>query len=334
MKRFAKRTTAVFLLACTLALAMTAFFGCEEQEADGKINILCVLFPEYDWAKNIVGNSEDITVKLLISNGTDMHSYQPTARDIALISECDLLVYGGGDATEWIGEALLLAENEGVNTLDISKIEGVRLHEISSSSHEHEDGSHTSHEGHDHSGHDEHLWLSLKNAAVIVGAMGDRIACFDEANREKYILNAKLYREKLGALDIRLEELVKGAPEEDRFLLFADRFPFVYLLYDYGIGYRAPFEGCSTDANADFATVVSLIKEADAHGCKYIALTESGDEALADTVMSSAKRGDMETVRLHSMQSVRREEIENGASYLSYMEDNFEVLKKILSGGK
>ncbi len=322
--------TALLLLALLLP-AFTACVGYKEDGENVKKKIVCTLFPEYDWICNIVGESNAFDISLLISNGADIHSYEPTAADIITLSECDMLIYTGGDASEWIEDALALSGNNDIILLDMGKLDGVTLHEISSSSEHGHDHTHSSHEGHDHEGFDEHIWLSLKNASVITLALAESLAMLDARNAELYRKNASEYTAELTAADTDFTAFLASLGEDEHFVLFADRFPFVYLLYDYGISYKAPFDGCSTDANADFATVLSLIKEADSRSCSHIFVTESGTYDLARTVASSVKRGDIEILTLHSMQNVGASDIKSGFNYLDTMKNNLEILKKAIA---
>ena len=129
-------------------------------------------------------------------------------------------------------------------------------------------------------------------------------------------------------MDIKAK--IEEIPEEERFMLFADRFPFVYLLSDYDIHYSAAFEGCTTDVDADFDTVIRLIHEADEHNVSYIAVTEGSDKALAGTIISSTKSKNQKIVTLNSMQSITRSQIESGSTYISIMQENIDQVKTAL----
>lgn len=294
--------------------------SCAAPEDDGKITILCTLFPQYDWVKSIVGNSESIEVTLLIKNGTDPHSYQPTAKDVMAISSCDMIVYQGGEADTWVQEALTRAKATDTVKIALSELDGITLRHISASSHSHGEHDHD----HGHGAYDEHLWLSLGNAKAAVKHLADEICKLDSENKELYEQNALDYAKKLDELDGEYREAAEGA--ENKFMLFADRFPFVYLLEDYEIDYAAAFEGCTADVDAGFDTVLSLIKEAKEHSVKYIAVTESSDKALATTVASSADRN-IEIIVMNSLQSISAKQIDGGVSYLGIMRENLAVLK-------
>ena len=322
-------------LLCALLALITVFLLCscsqgQKKENSDKIKILCTLFPQYDWLRNIAKGSDSVELSLIIANGADPHSYQPTAADIMNISNCDIIVCLGGDSDNWVTKAVERSNNASIKNVRLSELEGMTLHNISSSSHSHEGHSNgeDSHEGHKHAPFDEHLYLSLRNAATATYALAEILCEKDPKNAELYTKNASDYAERLSALDREFTSSLEQADIDEPFMLFADRFPFVYLLSDYGIHYSAAFEGCSTDANADFDTVIRLIHEAEHHSVSYIAVTETSDKALANTVISSGKKKNREILTLDSMQSVTKNDITKGESYLLTMTYNLETVKK------
>ncbi len=317
-----KKLTSIICLLLIVAL-LPVFSSCQAPDDDGRITIVCTLFPQYDWVKNIVGNSDKIDVTLLIKNGSDPHSYQPSAKDVMEISSCDMIVYQGGEADLWVQEAIQRANAESTVKVALSEIEGMTLRDISASSHSHEEHDHD----HSHETTDEHLWLSLSNAITATKALTEAICALDPDGEEIYKQNSAEYISRLTDLDNEYRSATESIT--DSFVLFADRFPFVYLLEDYGIDYSAAFEGCSADVDAGFDTVLSLIKEADAHGVKYIAVTESSDKSLATTVASSAG-SDIEIIVMNSLQSVTSRQIDEGADYIGIMRENLSALKTLI----
>ena len=323
---------ASILLFLALLLALPSCNTADKGEGDGKIKIVCSIFAQYDWLRNIIGDSENIELSLLIDNGTDLHSYEPTAADIAKISESDMIVYLGDEIETWIGKALDMANNTDIMRVELTEVDGVLLHNVSAESYGHdhgEHGEHDDHEGHDHGALDEHIWLSLKNAQTLTRALCEAVCALDGDNAEYYRANTDKYIGELEALDGEFASAVAGVGENERFMLFCDRFPFVYLLSDYGVEYAAAFEGCTTDVDADFATVLRLIKEADEHSLAYALITESSDGALAETVISSSKRGG-EVLVMNSMQALGARKIAEGYTYISVMRENLSVLKTAL----
>ena len=323
------------LIAAIIILSSLSICACSSSESfddNAKIKILCTLFPQYDWLHTITDGVDDVSISLIIANGTDPHSYQPTAADIMNISNCDMLVYVGGDSDTWVKKAIEQSKNDSLTAIALTELNDITLHNISSASHTHEGHSHDehSHEGHSHSALDEHLYLSLNNACEAVGELATALSRLDPDNKEIYKQNALEYTVKLSNLGESFKNDIESIPESERFILFADRFPFVYLLSDYNIHYSAAFEGCTTDVDADFDTVIRLTKEADEHNVKYIAVTESSDKALANTVILSTKSKNQKIVTLNSMQSISNKQINNGATYISIMEQNIKQIKVAL----
>ena len=92
---------------------------------DKSLNIVCTIFPEYDWVKEILGShAENDTITYLLDNGVDLHSYQPTASDMAKIAQCDLFIYVGGESDEWVEDALAEAVNPNMQVINLMEVMG------------------------------------------------------------------------------------------------------------------------------------------------------------------------------------------------------------------
>ena len=82
---------------------------------DGKLKVVTTIFSEYDWVKEIAGDkASNMDPTMLLDNGVDLHSYQPTSDDILKISDCDLFVYVGGESDGWVDDALKNATNKDI----------------------------------------------------------------------------------------------------------------------------------------------------------------------------------------------------------------------------
>ncbi len=343
--------------ATTTATESTTTEATSDATATGdKLQIVTTIFPEYDWVKEVLGdNPAGAEVTMLLDNGVDLHSYQPTAEDIMKIATCDLFIYVGGESDGWVDDALQEATNTdmvvinlldalGDNVKEEEVVEGMEHehedgeehadengeehdHEAEDPDHEHEDG-----EEHDHEDgeieYDEHVWLSLDHVQDICDCIEEALVSLDPANQAVYEANAKAYDEKLDALDAEYEAVVNSASQKT--LLFGDRFPFRYLTDDYDLDYYAAFAGCSAETEASFETITFLAGKVDELGLTSIMTIESGDHKIAETIKENTKTKDQEILTLDSMQSTTSEDVANGATYFSIMESNLEVLKKAL----
>lgn len=305
-----------------------------------KMQIVTTIFPEYDWVENVLGDRADAAeVTLLLDNGVDLHSYQPTAEDIMKISTCDMFIYVGGESDEWAEDVLENAVNKDmvvINLLDALG-DGVKAEEIvegmeAEYDHEHEEGEEAEH---DHEGGeeceeemDEHVWLSLRNAEVLCGTIADGLGQIDSENADVYKANAEAYKTELADLDAKYVEAVANA--EVKTLLFGDRFPFRYMVDDYGLDYYAAFVGCSAETEASFETIVFLAGKTDELGLSSIMAIEGSDRRIAETIRDNTSSKDQQILTLDSLQSTTLKDAANGTSYLSVMESNLEVLKEAL----
>lgn len=337
MKRIAS-----FFLALALAFSLTACTVPVEKADDGKIQIVATLFPYYDFARAIVGNSADVT--LLLSPGREAHSFEPTPLDAVTISESDVFLYNGGEGEYWV-DSMLDAAGENiaviarmmdyVDALDEEYVEGMQG--ADGHDHDHEHGSHDDHDDHDHDHeedehdrdeveYDEHIWTSPKNAVVLCRAVCDAICKADPANEDFYRANCDGYCAQIEALDARFASLCESAPR--KLLVFADRFPMLYFCREFGLDYRAAFHGCSGDTEPSLATIKYLIDKVEDEDIPVVYTIDFGTKKVA-AVVSECTGAAVDT--LYSMQTVSRADFDAGETYLTLMERNYEALRKGLN---
>lgn len=323
-----KRFLSAVLSAAVAASLMTGCADTEQNAAgsaedDTSLSIVTTIFPEYDWVRNVLGD-EDADITMLTDGGVDMHSFQPTADDIVKISECDLFIYAGGESDAWVEDALKQSGNENMKVIDLLDVLGDSVREEETvegmeAEAEEEEGE---------TEYDEHVWLSLKNAEVICDAIADSLAELDPGNAENYRSNASAYKDELAALDEEYQTAVDKASQNT--LLFGDRFPFRYMVDDYGLNYYAAFAGCSAETEASFETVRFLAEKVDECGLKYVITLENGDQSIAETIIENTENKDQEIIQMNSMQSVTSDDIADGATYLAIMQENLDALKLAL----
>ena len=389
-----KRLTAAILacLMCVMLLsACTADTSEGQTAADGKPTVMCTVFPVYDWVKNITRGSGKFDVRLITANGGDLHSFQPSAKDIADIKNSELFVYIGGNSDQWaddiadespqltllrlfdvLGDSLAeenndntavshshggtshinadTAEPDGNHTHDEhiddnnthdEHADDVHSHDRHDDSHthdehshnEHADGDHThnihSHDGHaDEKEYDEHIWLSLRLAEKSVTALRDELIALDPENEKIYTANAAEYIAALQSLD--KEYMAATECSRDKTVILADRFPFLYLMQDYGITCYAAFPGCTSDTAASFSTVVYLIERLNEHKKSAVLILEGSNQSVAETVIADSTQKGAAVEVINSCQSVTARDIQSGTSYLDIMRSNLNALKRAL----
>ncbi len=326
-----KKITALLL---ALFMLVGALAGCGKQNDTNqtdKLSIVTTIFPEYDWVREILGDKADnAEITMLLDNGVDLHSYQPTADDIVKISDCDLFIYVGGESDEWVEDALRNAANRNMKVINLLEVLGdsVKTEEIvegmQEEEHEHEDAEEHEHEEEA----DEHVWLSLKNAKMLVRVISKALQELDPDNKDIYAANADAYVKKLSALDAEYQTAVDAA--SNKTILFGDRFPFRYLVDDYGLRYYAAFVGCSAETEAGFETISFLAKRVDEWKLPCVLTIEGAQHKIAETIVRNTTAKNQRVLTMDSMQSTTSKDVKNGTTYLSVMEKNLSVLKEVL----
>ncbi|MCF2641781.1 zinc ABC transporter substrate-binding protein [Roseburia hominis] len=339
-------------LVMTLALCVGLFAGCGSSKTDypvekeanavdikqekgtekteDKISIVCTTFPQYDWVREVIGDQKDqFDLTLLLDDGVDLHSYQPTAEDIAKISSSDIFIYVGGESDGWVEDALEEATNPDLKAINMMEVLGdtVKEEEIVEGMQAEEEEE--AEEGEEEPEYDEHVWLSLKNAKVLVENISDTIQAVDTENAQSYKENASAYLEKLNQLDSQYEETVQNANVKT--VVFGDRFPFRYLVDDYKLNYYAAFVGCSAETEASFETITFLAKKVDELGLNTILTIENSNHEIAENIKQNTEKKNQNILSMNSLQSVTNADLDGGFTYLKAMQDNLEVLKQALN---
>jgi len=309
-------------------------------EETKKLSIVTTIFPAYDWVKQVVGDNKNVEISFLIDKGVDLHSYQASAADIAKITDSDLFVYVGGESDDWAEDIIKenpnlkyinMVDSIGEAALAEELVEGMQdeeEHDHEGEEHAHEEGEHAHEEGEHEDGEeeiDEHVWLSIKNAETVVSAIEAKLAEIDPDNKAEYEKNANDYLAKLDELDKEYKDTLSSI--QNKTIIVGDRFPFRYLVNEYGIKYYAAFKGCDAGSEASFETVKFLANKMDELNMSDIFIIDGSKGDLAKTIVDNTKDKNAKVLVLDSMQSTKSSD---NASYLDIMKKNLEVLKEVL----
>ncbi len=302
-----KRLTALLMLLCVLLC------GCntEALPQSDKLQIVCVSYPAYDFAREIAGEKAEIT--LLIKPGAEVHSYEPTPKDIVRIQQSDLFICNGGESEEWVEELL----QEGMNVIYmIDCVEAVAEEE--------KEGMYIRGEEEEEE-LDEHVWTSPVNAALISGEICRRLCDIDPENADYYTASCEGYTAQLMALDAEFRRVVENAPHKT--LVFADRFPMRYFTREYGLDYFAAFPGCSSETEPSAKTVAFLIDRVREEKLPAVLYMEFSNQKMADVICEDTG---CKKLPFYSAHNITAEQFEEGVTYLDLMRINLESLKEAL----
>ena len=318
-----KKTNIIFL--CVL---MTLFLGCSQNvttDTTDRISVVAVNFYQYDFARAICGNLADVT--MIIRPGAEVHGYEPSLSDIIAIEEADVFIYNGGESDEWIERILKSVDTDDMISIPLMKAEGIKLYKEENASKAHSHGKGDNHHHEDAGGNfDEHIWTSPKNAKAMATAIKKAVMTADSKNASFYEANANKLIDEIDRIDTQFQHTINNS--KDNFIVVADRFPFLYMAKDYGLQYIAAFSGCSPESDAGPSVIAHMIEEMEHHGSDTVFYIELSNQKMADAICEHTGAKKLE---LHSCQSIRYDDFENGIHYTDIMKNNLQNLKEALN---
>lgn len=312
MKSALKRLMPALLCLCLLLTGCSA--GETEEKDESKVQIVCTSFPAYDFAREIAGDRAQI--RLLIKPGAEVHSYEPSPRDIIAIQDSDLFICNGGESEAWV-ESLVDGSVNALRMLDC--VEAVAESGEGIYAAEEHDG------GEEEEELDEHVWTTPGNAAKICYALCDKLMEADPEHMNEYMLNYEVYNAKLMELDIEIRTTVLNGARKT--LVFADRFPMRYFAREYGLSCYAAYPGCSEQTEPSAKTVAFLIDHVREESIPAVLYMEFSNEKMADVICEDTG---CRKLPFYSAHSVTAQQFEDGITYLDLMYMNIETLKEAL----
>lgn len=302
-----KRLIAILLCLCLILCGCTA--QPEKPHDETKLQIVCTSFPAYDFAREIAGDRAELT--LLIKPGSEVHSYEPTPKDMIRIQESDLFICNGGESEQW-AKTLITPELNTIYMMDcVDTVE------------ESADGIYNAEDGEPEL--DEHVWTSPLNAIKISEEICNALCKLDTDNAEAYKTNFTAYKAQLMALDREFRQVIKNSGKHT--LVFADRFPMRYFALEYGLDCYAAFPGCSSETEPSAKTVAYLIDRVREDKIPAVLYMEFSNQKMADVICEDTG---CKKLPFYSAHSVSAEQFEQGVSYLDLMRINLNSLKEAL----
>ena len=306
---------------CLLMALLFLLPGCGRRvkpDSD-RLQVVCTLFPYYDFVRQIGGDDVDVT--LLVAAGREAHSFEPTPLDVITLSRADVFIYNGGESEVWV-EDILAASGENIgtvlammdyaDTLAEEVVEGMQVREDDEDEEEIE--------------YDEHIWTSPVIAMALCRVIGRALMDADPAHAENYQTRLDSYLTDLTELDGAFRQVVEGAQRST--LVFGDRFPLLYFCRTYGLDYRAAFHGCASDTEPSLHTLKYLIDKVNDEHIPVVYTIELSSRKIADAIADTTGA---KVLTFQSCQTVSRADFDAGETYLSLMLQNVDALKEGLS---
>ena len=320
-----KKRILALLLAAAVALPLCACAPAGEEAEDGRLQVVCSLFPYYDFVREIGGAY--VSPRLLVAAGREAHSFEPTPMDVIRVSRADVFVYNGGEGEQWVDEILSSAgENipavlRMMDYADMLTEEPLAGHD----DHDHADHDHEHDDDHDSDDieYDEHIWTSPVQAMKLCRAICDALCAADPAHAAVYRSNLENYLGQLAELDVAFRQVC--SEKKRSLLVFGDRFPLLYFCREYGLDYRAAFHGCSSDTEPSLYTLKFLIDKVRQQDIPVVYALALSSRKVADAIAETTG-ATVET--FYSCQTVSQADWAAGEGYVSLMRRNVAALRE------
>lgn len=318
-----KKIILICILIALVAILLIAIFNVkkENKKDEDKLEIVASNFASYDFIREIIGNNSEFNLTFLLGPGKDGHSYDPTAQDLIKIQEADMFVYIGGEMEKWTPKVLESLYNNKSTVVCVSDaVKKLEEQEI--------DGAEPEQEEEEVEGaFDEHIWTSPENAIKMVTALENEIEKKDPNNKEKYRKNSNEYITQIQEIDKEIQNIVDNKVR-DR-LVFADKMPMQYFVNYYNLNVTAAFAGCSTETEPSASTIAYLVNKVKEEKTPVVLYTELNDGKVAQVICNEVGNG-CQMLKIQSLHNVSKSEFDNGATWVSLMKSNIDVLKKAL----
>lgn len=300
-------------------------------QTEQKLKVVTSFYPMYEFSKQVGGEHADVVA--LVPGGMEPHDWEPSAKDMALISDADIFVYNG-IVEEWVDKAIESISNE--QRIVVEASHGITLMEGEAHKHDEEEEEGHEEEAHGEEAHvvedehseehglDPHVWLSPVLAQKEVNTILEAFVKADPANEAEYKKNADAYIAKLQELDEAFKSGLKDVKSKQ---FVTQHAAFGYLAKEYGLK-QVAIAGLSPEQEPTPAKMVDIVKFAKENHVTTIFFETLVDPKVAETV---AKEIGATTDVLNPLEGLTEEETNNKMDYISVMKKNLEGLIKALS---
>ena len=285
-------------------LFLVVLVGCTGSSKVKKLKPLAVVstYALYDVAKAI--GAEDIEVIMLIEAGKEIHSYEPTPKQIAYLQEADLFFYSGAGLEPWAKK--LDTANKGVALSSYVKL--LPFH---------------AHHNNKKFAHDPHYWLDFSNMQIVADVIAKRFSKLLVAKSKEFTHRANIYKESLHKLDEAFKKGLRGCQKS---VIVVNHNAYSYLATRYGFKVDA-LTGLSADAQPSPKVVQQILKKIKQEGMGVVFFEHFENNTVLKSLADDAG---VKLETLEPLANVTAKEAAQGVSYADLMFQNLTKLREAL----
>lgn len=316
-------------------------------------------YPIYNLTKQIAGDKFD--VKSFTNLKTESHGFEPSAKEIADLSEAGLIFINGAGMEEWAEDVEENVETDFVNTsenIEYIKAEGGHVHDHDHDheededheheedhDHDHEEGEEHDHEheedhehedveehdheeeGHHHHNHgefDPHTWLDPENGKEQAKVIADKLSEIDPANKDYFQTNYQKIADELDAIVNEYSEKFSSV-ENKKFIVPHEAFGYLAKRFDLE---QIPLNNLTSTGETDAKVLKEVTDLAKEEKLKVVFYEKGGSDEEAKTLANEigASAEPISTIEFAS-----DEELENEVTYQELIKENLEAIYNSLA---
>jgi zinc/manganese transport system substrate-binding protein len=233
--------------------------------AQEKIKTVATFSILADLVKNVGGDR--IEIATLVGPNGDAHVYSPTPADAKTVGEAKVVFLNGLGLEGWMTRLVKAAGGKGVTVVATTGIKPLKMED------EHKPG---------HMVTDPHAWQSVANVKTYVANIRDGLVKADPAGKATYEGNARIYLDKLNALEQEVKAAIAKIPANHRRIITTHD-AFGYFGAAYGMEFISP-EGVSTESEASAKDVAKIIGQIRAQKIPAVFMENISDPRLMEQI--------------------------------------------------
>ena len=308
----------IFPLLFLLLLTLAACSNNQNSADDQTLTVYTTVFPLTSFVEQIAGDT--VNVESIYPQGADMHSYEPTQKDMISYSDGDLFLT---TSNELDPVASSIAETIKNDTEIIETAADINAEAFLESHHKHgHEEAHSDEEEHDHGSMDPHIWLSPSLASDMALSVKTALTELSPDNADMYNENYEALKADIEQLDEQLTQISSDPVNTD---VFISHESIGYLAHQYGFN-QVGINGLSNQEPSQ-QELTEIIDSINAEDIPYILYEPNVTSTVTDVIRSETNA---EPLYFNNLESLANNDHED-ATYQSMMEKNIESLDKALN---